>query len=104
MTEPDYAVSREAFGQAIIENQGVAFPLADLAADIDARPAADLARLLVAAQRRPFEHAEGSMSKLKASEVAVRACEQAIQRLVIGRALRANADTDPLDQRMDAPR
>ena len=32
----DYAVSREAFGQPIIENQGVAFPLADLAADIDA--------------------------------------------------------------------
>jgi acyl-CoA dehydrogenase-like protein len=35
----------------------------------------------MAAQRRPFEHAEGSMSKLKASEVAVRACEQAIQTL-----------------------
>src|SRR3954467_9897978 len=32
----DYAVSREAFGQPIIENQGVSFPLADLAADIDA--------------------------------------------------------------------
>src|SRR5207302_521481 len=32
----DHAVSREAFGQAIIENQGVSFPLADLAADIDA--------------------------------------------------------------------
>src|SRR4051794_30114969 len=29
----DYAVTREAFGQPIIENQGVAFPLADLAAD-----------------------------------------------------------------------
>jgi acyl-CoA dehydrogenase len=29
----DYAVQREAFGQPIIENQGVAFPLADLAAD-----------------------------------------------------------------------
>ena len=79
----------------------------------------------------PFENAEGSMSKLKASEVAVRACEQAvqtlggwgyikdfpvekwyrdaklytifegtseIQRLVIGRALRAKANTEPLDQ------
>src|SRR6185437_2542835 len=32
----DYAVSREAFGQPIIENQGVSFPLADIAADIDA--------------------------------------------------------------------
>jgi hypothetical protein len=27
-----------------------------------------------------------------------------IQRLVIGRALRADANTDPLDQRMEAPR
>src|ERR1700727_677594 len=31
----DYAVGREAFGQPIIENQRVAFPLADIAADID---------------------------------------------------------------------
>jgi acyl-CoA dehydrogenase len=133
----DYAVSREAFGQAIIENQGIAFPLADLAADIDAARLLTWRAAWMAAQRRPFEHAEGSMSKLKASEVAVRACEQAvqtmggwgyikdfpvekwyrdaklytifegtseIQRLVIGRALRANANTDPLDQRMDAPR
>jgi acyl-CoA dehydrogenase len=133
----DYAVSREAFGQAIIENQGVAFPLADLAADIDAARLLTWRAAWMAAQRRPFDHAEGSMSKLKASEVAVRACEQAvqtmggwgyikdfpvekwyrdaklytifegtseIQRLVIGRALRANANTDPLDQRMDAPR
>src|SRR3954462_7373507 len=130
----DYAVSREAFGQPIIENQGVAFPLADLAADIDAARLLTWRAAWMAAQRKPFEHAEGSMSKLKASEVAVRACEQAIQtlggwgyikdfpvekwyrdaklytifegtseiqRLVIGRALRAEADTQPLDQRMD---
>jgi acyl-CoA dehydrogenase len=75
----DYASRREAFGGPIIENQGVAFPLADLAADIDA------ARLLcwraswMAANGVPFHLAEGSMSKLKASEVAVRAAEQAIQ-------------------------
>src|SRR3954449_4168593 len=133
----DYAVSREAFGQPIIENQGVSFPLADLAADIDAARLLTWRAAWMAAQRRPFEHAEGSMSKLKASEVAVRACEQAIQtmggwgyikdfpvekwyrdaklytifegaseiqRLVIGRALRAAANTEPLDQRMEAPR
>ncbi|WP_433798777.1 acyl-CoA dehydrogenase family protein [Actinomycetospora sp. CA-084318] len=75
----DYASRREAFGAPIIENQGVAFPLADLAADIDA------ARLLawraswMAANGIPFHCGEGSMSKLKASEVAVRAAEQAIQ-------------------------
>ena len=133
----DYAVGREAFGQPIIENQGVAFPLADLAADIDAARLLTWRAAWMAAQRRPFEHAEGSMSKLKASEVAVRACEQAIQtmggwgyikdfpvekwyrdaklytifegtseiqRLVIGRALRAQASTEPLDQRMTHPR
>jgi acyl-CoA dehydrogenase len=75
----DYASRREAFGGPIIENQGVAFPLADIAADIDA------ARLLcwraswMAANGVPFQLAEGSMSKLKASEVAVRAAEQAVQ-------------------------
>jgi acyl-CoA dehydrogenase len=133
----DYASGREAFGQPIIENQGVAFPLADLAADIDAARLLTWRAAWMAAQRKPFENAEGSMSKLKASEVAVRACEQAIQtlggwgyikdfpvekwyrdaklytifegtseiqRLVIGRALRAQASTEPLDQRMRAPR
>src|SRR6059058_4031102 len=133
----DYAVSREAFGQPIIENQGISFPLADIAADIDSSRLLTWRAAWMAAQRMPFEHAEGSMSKLKASEVAVRACEQAIQtmggwgyikdfpvekwyrdaklytifegtseiqRLVIGRALRAVANTEPLDQRMETPR
>jgi acyl-CoA dehydrogenase len=133
----DYAVGREAFGQPIIENQGVSFPLADIAADIDAARLLTWRAAWMAAQRKPFEHAEGSMSKLKASEVAVRACEQAIQtlggwgyikdfpvekwyrdaklytifegtseiqRLVIGRALRTQASTEPLDQRMHTPR
>ncbi|MEA2471059.1 MAG: acyl-CoA dehydrogenase [Thermoleophilaceae bacterium] len=77
----DYAVSREAFGQPIIENQGISFPLADLAADIDAARLLTWRAAWMAAARRPFEHAEGSMSKLKASEVAVRACEQAVQTL-----------------------
>jgi acyl-CoA dehydrogenase len=133
----DYAVSRTAFGEPIIENQGISFPLADLAADIDAARLLTWRAAWMAAQRKPFEHAEGSMSKLKASEVAVRACEQAIQtmggwgyikdfpvekwyrdaklytifegtseiqRLVIGRALRAHADTDSLDERMQSPK
>jgi alkylation response protein AidB-like acyl-CoA dehydrogenase len=132
----DYAVEREAFGQPIIENQGISFPLADVAADIDAARLLTWRAAWMAAQRMPFEHAEGSMSKLKASEVAVRACEQAvqtlggwgyikdfpvekwyrdaklytifegtseIQRLVIGRALRATASTESLDRRMQSP-
>src|SRR4051794_11161582 len=133
----DYAVHREAFGQPIIENQGIASPLPALAADIDSARLLTWRAAWMAAQRKPFENAEGSMSKLKASEVCVRACEQAIQtlggwgyikdfpvekwyrdaklytifegtseiqRLVIGRALRAAASTDPLDQRMLEPR
>jgi len=75
----DYAKHREQFGRPIVENQAIAFKLADMAMGIDA------ARLLVwraawmARNEVPFEHAEGSMSKLYASEVAVRVTEQAIQ-------------------------
>ncbi len=75
----EYAKERRAFGKAIIENQAIAFKLADMKMEIDA------ARLLVhraawmAATQKPFEHGEGSMSKLKAGEVAVWATEQAIQ-------------------------
>jgi acyl-CoA dehydrogenase len=75
----DYAVSREAFGQPIIENQGISFPLADLAAEIDAARLLTWRAAWMAAQRRPFENAEGSMSKLKAGEVAVWVTERAIQ-------------------------
>ena len=74
----EYAKERRQFGRAIIENQAVAFALADMKLEIDA------ARLLVwraswmgrTGQR--FEAAEGSMSKLKAGEVAVWATERAM--------------------------
>jgi alkylation response protein AidB-like acyl-CoA dehydrogenase len=75
----DYAKERKAFGRAIIENQGIAFKLADMKMEIDA------ARLLVwracwmARNGKQFTAGEGSMSKLKAGEVAVWATEQAIQ-------------------------
>lgn len=75
----DYAKERKAFGRALIENQGIAFKLADMKMEIDA------ARLLVwracwmTATHKPFTSGEGSMSKLKAGEVAVWATEQAIQ-------------------------
>ncbi|MDA0169024.1 acyl-CoA dehydrogenase family protein [Solirubrobacter taibaiensis] len=74
-----YAQDRKQFGKPIIENQAIAFALADMAMEIDA------ARLLVwraawmGRTGRKFEHAEGSMSKLKAGEVAVWATERAIQ-------------------------
>ena len=74
----DYAKEREQFGRPIIDNQGVAFKLADMAMEIDA------ARLLTyraawLARNGAFQHAEGSMSKLKAGETAVWVTEQAIQ-------------------------
>jgi len=75
----EYAKERKQFGRAIIENQGIAFMLADMKMEIDA------ARLLVwraswmARNNLPFTAAEGSMSKLKAGEVAVWATERAIQ-------------------------
>ncbi len=75
----DYAKERRQFGKAIIENQAIAFTLADMKLEIDA------ARLLVwraawmGRSGQKFETAEGSMSKLKAGEVAVWATERAIQ-------------------------
>jgi alkylation response protein AidB-like acyl-CoA dehydrogenase len=75
----DYAKERKAYGRAIIENQAIAFKLADMKMEIDA------ARLLVyracwmARNGKQFVAGEGSMSKLKAGEVAVWATEQAIQ-------------------------
>jgi acyl-CoA dehydrogenase len=75
----DYAKERRQFGKAIIENQSIAFTLADMKLEIDA------ARLLVwraawmGRNGHTFENAEGSMSKLKAGEVAVWSTERAIQ-------------------------
>ncbi|MET7747267.1 acyl-CoA dehydrogenase family protein [Micromonospora sp. NPDC005367] len=77
----DYAKERVQFGRPIIENQAVAFALADMKMEIDA------ARLLVwraswmGRNNRPFTAGEGSMSKLKAGEVAVSVTEKAVQLL-----------------------
>jgi acyl-CoA dehydrogenase len=75
----DYAGGREAFGEPIIQKQGVAFPLADIAAELDAARLLTWRAAWMAAQGIPFHLGEGSMSKLMASEVAVRATERAIQ-------------------------
>ena len=68
----DYASKREAFGGPILDKQGISFPLADLAADLDAARLLTWRASWMAAQHMEYHHAEGSMSKLKASEVAVR--------------------------------
>ena len=75
----EYGAEREAFGGPILEKQGVAFPLAELAAELDSARLLTWRAAWMAAQKVPYRFAEGSMSKLKASEVAVRITEQAVQ-------------------------
>ena len=75
----DYAKERKQFGRAIIENQAIAFKLADMRTSIDA------SRLLVwraawmAHTGKVFDAGQGSMSKLFAGETAVRVTDEAIQ-------------------------
>jgi len=75
----DYAKERKQFKRAIIENQSIAFKLADMKMRVDA------ARLLVwraawmARTGKQFTAGEGSQSKLFAGETAVWVTEQAIQ-------------------------
>src|ERR1700712_4920595 len=75
----EYAKQRVQFGKPIIENQAIAFKLADMKTQIDC------SRLLVhraawmARNQKPFTAAEGSMSKLHAGETAVKVTDAAIQ-------------------------
>ncbi|MFF8228004.1 acyl-CoA dehydrogenase family protein [Streptomyces caelestis] len=75
----EYAGEREAFGRAIIENQSIAFTLADLRTEIEA------VRLLIwqaawmARNDQVFDAGQGSMAKLRAGELAVTASEKAVQ-------------------------
>jgi alkylation response protein AidB-like acyl-CoA dehydrogenase len=75
----DYAKTRVQFGKPIVENQAVAFKLADMKTSVDA------SRLLVwraawmARNGKPFDSAEGSMSKLFASETCKKVTAEAIQ-------------------------
>ncbi|MDQ3758197.1 MAG: acyl-CoA dehydrogenase family protein [Actinomycetota bacterium] len=75
----EYAKERKQFGRAIVENQAIAFKLADM------KMLTDAARLLVwraawmGRTGQPFTAGEGSMSKLFAGETAVKVTEEAIQ-------------------------
>ncbi|HET8522633.1 MAG TPA: acyl-CoA dehydrogenase family protein [Thermomicrobiales bacterium] len=78
-----YAKQRRTFGKPLMEHQGIAFPLAELAIEIEA------ARLLTYRAAWLVDQGEDdrevahylSMAKAKASEVAVRAAEQGLQTL-----------------------
>ncbi|HEU5356318.1 MAG TPA: acyl-CoA dehydrogenase family protein [Actinocrinis sp.] len=75
----EYANGRRQFGRPIAQNQAIAFALADMRTEIDC------ARLLIwraawmGRTGQPFGAGEGSMSKLKAGEVAVAVTEKAVQ-------------------------
>jgi alkylation response protein AidB-like acyl-CoA dehydrogenase len=75
----DYSVGRAQFGRPIGQTEGIAFMLADMAAAVDAARLLTWRAAWMARQRRAFDHAEGSMSKLVAGETAVKVTEQAIQ-------------------------
>jgi alkylation response protein AidB-like acyl-CoA dehydrogenase len=75
----EYAKDREAFGRKIIENQSIAFDLANMRMEIDASRMLVWRAAWMGRNNVPFEAGEGSMSKLKASEVAVWSTERAIQ-------------------------
>jgi alkylation response protein AidB-like acyl-CoA dehydrogenase len=75
----DYATQRVAFGRPIGQNQAIGFMLADMQAAVDAARLLTWRAAWMARRGMALDGAEGSMSKLVASETAVRVTEQAIQ-------------------------
>jgi acyl-CoA dehydrogenase len=75
----EYAKERTQFGRPIIENQAIAFLLADMATEIDAARLLCYRALWMARNGDGYKMAEGSMSKLKAGRTAVWVTERAIQ-------------------------
>ena len=74
----EYAKERVQFGRPIIQNQSIAFMLADMATEIDASRAL-VWRAAWLGKQRKFKNAEGSMAKLKAGRTATWVTERAIQ-------------------------
>ena len=74
-----YAQERHAFGRPVIEHPPVAELLADMAVEIDAARLLAWRAAWMGATDQDYQSAEGSMSKLKASEVATRVTEKAVQ-------------------------
>ena len=75
----EYARNRVQFGRPIGQNQAIAFMLADMQASVDAARLLTWRAAWMARNGLPFDHAEGSMSKLVAGETAVRVTDQAMQ-------------------------
>ncbi len=75
----EYSKEREAFGVPIAQHQSIQNHLADMAVEVECARLLTHKAAWLAASGAPFTKAEGSMSKLKAGEVAVKVTEQAIQ-------------------------
>jgi short/branched chain acyl-CoA dehydrogenase len=74
----DYAKQRHAFGEPIGRKQGIQFPLADLATEIEAARLLVYRAALLRDRGEPHTRA-AAMAKLFASELAVRAANVALQ-------------------------
>jgi hypothetical protein len=75
----EYSRNRVQFGHPIGQNQAIGFMLADMQASVDAARLLTWRAAWMARKGLPFDHAEGSMSKLVAGETAVRVTDQAMQ-------------------------
>jgi alkylation response protein AidB-like acyl-CoA dehydrogenase len=75
----EYARNRVQFGRPIAQNEAIAFMLADMQTSVDAARLLTWRAAWMARNGIPFDHAEGSMSKLVAGETAVRVTDQAMQ-------------------------
>ena len=73
-----YTTERKQFGRAIVDFQGVSFPLADMATEIEAGKHLVYAATRLAQDGRPFGK-EAAMAKLFCSELSMRATIKAIQ-------------------------
>ncbi|MEV5828922.1 acyl-CoA dehydrogenase family protein [Spirillospora sp. NPDC052242] len=73
-----YAKEREAFGKAIIEHQGLAFVLADMAAAVESARATYLAAARLKDAGRPYGR-EASVAKLVATDNAMKVTTDAVQ-------------------------
>lgn len=73
-----YALEREQFGKPIAEYQGVSFKLAEMATHLEAARLLYLRAAELRDAERPYAMA-AAQAKMFASEVAVQACDEAIQ-------------------------
>jgi len=75
----DYAKDRKTFGVPIAQHQSIQNTLADMATEVECARLITYYASWLGASGQPFHKAEGSMSKLKASEACVAVTEKAVQ-------------------------